>query len=615
MGLLLASAAKRKPRPATVRPVTVPAPVGGMNSVDVGTAMPATDSVWAYNVVADALGLRVRLGYREWCTGLTGASDNVVRSELPFSGGALNGASDRYFATTSSGIWDCTASSASPTSPVTFGIQSGDAGYGISTVVSTPGGRFLLYADEENGLYTYTEASTTWLKVPSGTTQLWGGSTSYLVGNHAVNGGKVYVVASITTGISASSGGPTGTGTGIVDGGVTWDYVSAVTANAIGPSLADQQAGIAFDPANVAFVTVWKSRVWLVEKNSSRAWYLDVNSIYGTATSFDFGSRMRAGGPLVGLYGWSYDAGGGMDTLLVGISTAGDVVIYQGTDPTAADTFGLKGSWYVNGVPFGRRIATDFGGDILVLSLLGVVPLSKLIVGQPVVAGDRSLYKTEKIGPKFSQLAQTYATLRGWSIVTHPGDNALLVTVPQAVGQPTIQLAMSLNVNGSWSQYRDLPLASAQPWNGKFFFGTNDGRVCVSDTYVDNVPLANTTFSPVAWSYLSAFESDGPSWKMVKQLRPILLSQTPTPAVAVTAKYDFDISEPNAPSGFGSATAGSWDNATWDSTVWAGDSVPYTPLLGAYGCGRAVAVCLQGSAISRTTVVGVDVFYEEGMAT
>jgi hypothetical protein len=40
-----------------------------------------------------------------------------------------------------------------------------------------------------------------------------------------INGGNLYVVANGHGGTSAGSGGPTGTGTGIVDGGVTWNYV------------------------------------------------------------------------------------------------------------------------------------------------------------------------------------------------------------------------------------------------------------------------------------------------------------------------------------------------------------------------------------------------------
>lgn len=53
----------------------------------------------------------------------------------------------------------------------------------------------------------------------------WLASTIYAVGQKVYNSSNVYVCT--VAGTSASSGGPTGTGTGITDGGVTWDYVSS----------------------------------------------------------------------------------------------------------------------------------------------------------------------------------------------------------------------------------------------------------------------------------------------------------------------------------------------------------------------------------------------------
>lgn len=55
--------------------------------------------------------------------------------------------------------------------------------------------------------------------------QNWAGSTPYSVGQQVNNGGNVYVCT--VAGISASSGGPSGTGTGISDGACTWNYVQS----------------------------------------------------------------------------------------------------------------------------------------------------------------------------------------------------------------------------------------------------------------------------------------------------------------------------------------------------------------------------------------------------
>jgi len=52
----------------------------------------------------------------------------------------------------------------------------------------------------------------------------WAASTSYAVGAQVTNGSNVYTCT--TAGTSASSGGPTGTGTGISDGTCVWSFFS-----------------------------------------------------------------------------------------------------------------------------------------------------------------------------------------------------------------------------------------------------------------------------------------------------------------------------------------------------------------------------------------------------
>jgi hypothetical protein len=53
--------------------------------------------------------------------------------------------------------------------------------------------------------------------------QAWQASTAYVLNQHVSNGGNVYICT--TAGTSASSGGPSGTGTGIADGTAVWAYV------------------------------------------------------------------------------------------------------------------------------------------------------------------------------------------------------------------------------------------------------------------------------------------------------------------------------------------------------------------------------------------------------
>jgi hypothetical protein len=256
-------------------------------------------------------------------------------------------------------------------------------------------------------------------------------------------------------------------------------------------------------------------------------------------------------------------------------------------------------------------VATDYGGDLLVSSLLGALPLSRLVIGKSAV--DRTQYLTAKIGNLFNLLASTYRTLQAWALHIHPTDNALLVLVPTAEGAPTSQLAYSFATN-AWSQYADLPMLSAGAWNGTLFFGTTDGRICRNEGYVDNVGRTDSTsYLPVSWNVLTAFQNLGNSrQKQVREIRPIVLSEQQNPIYQANAKYGFDLEPSIAPNGSTIGAAGTWDVAVWDVDVWSGGYVPSLGLIGTTGLGRDVAIEVQGAANSRTTLVGVDVQFEQG---
>lgn len=607
--------------------VELPAPSGGINTVaPLGSEdFPLTDAVYAYNVLSGGqYGSQSRRGFQEWNTGLTGGIDNTVRSTVPYQGSKKSGIADKLFMATAKGIFDCSTSGAGPPLVQGFGLNNLDAGFCIQHAFTTPAGHFLMLCDEQNGLFQYTELTNTWAPAVCDTAAPWTPSTLVVAGIRVVNGNNVYQCA--VGGTTGTGTGPTGTGSGIADGAtVTWNFVKAAVANAIGPSIADQNNGLhvgaeATLTSTFAFVTVWGSRLWFVERDTSRAWYLNVNSINGVATSFDFGLKMRVGGPLVGLYGWTYDSGGGQNSMsmrLVALSTAGDVVIFQGSDPSSANTFQLSGAWYLPGLPYGRRCAVEYGGDMLVLCQLGVVSLETLILNG-TAEYDRTQYVTYKISRLFSSLVTQWGALQGWGMVIHPQDNCLLIFVPQPVGYAPLQLAMAFTAKRPWSVYRGLPILSAGAWNigpgGKqLFFGTSDGRVCVNQGYVDNVTLASPgSYTAVACSILTAFYAEDQDFKTLQHCIPHILSQVPNPGIEAVAKFEFDTSEPADTSSSGAGAAGTWDNSKWDQSVWAADQIPSNQVVGLFGEGRAVALAIRFDAISLTTFVGATVFFTRG---
>jgi hypothetical protein len=384
------------------------------------------------------------------------------------------------------------------------------------------------------------------------------------------------------------------------ESGASWTAVTQGT----GPTQID-----GFNPARAAFVAVFKNRVWLVERDTADAWYLPVGQIYGTATRFPFGTVFREGGALVGLWNWTYDGGAGLDDSLVAISSGGDVAVYQGTDPASASAFGLRGVWQIGTPPSGRRIASTYGGELLLLSRQGLIPLSRLVVG----AIGSAEYATAKIANLINRIMLEKASLRDWGIVLHPEDNALLLLVPKGTGSTTLQLAQSSASRG-WFSYTALPILSANAWEGRLYFGTDDGRVCVNTGYLDAVPLADpSAYDPVEWSVLGAFSNLGsPRQKRVSSIRPLLLSDGVTPSYVAAARFDYNQAEIDAVELVLTGDGALWDTAVWDEDVWGGAAAPAYASSGASGMGVNVAVAIRGTSIARTVLVGVDVAYTQG---
>lgn len=527
----------RRPAPATLQTLQVPAPIGGLNTVASGASIPDGDCVQLYNMISAENGLRARLGSREWCRVANG---KPIRTMLPFVGSAVDGSNDRIWAVTSAGF--CSVYNGTPgvgfsTAPA-FSMASGNAGYGICHAFTTLAGHFLLYCDEENGYWVYTESTASWAPILQGA-------------------------------------GPTD--------------VSGV------------------DPTKFCFVMVWKARVWFVEKNSYRVWYLPAGAIYGTATqlNLDRSAQFRQGGDVVGLWNWTLDGGFGIDDNLVVISRGGDVAIYQGTDPSSASTFGLKGTWSAGALPAGRRVATNFGGDVLILTKSGIRPLSQLVSG----ADGTGTYATAKISNLFNALTLSRSELPGWAMHLHPEDNSLIVLVPTTTGGNTEQLAQSL-WNRSWSRYRDLPMLSACVWRKKLYFGDNTGTVWINDGYTDGGPTV--TGRPVQWQALTPFRNGNAKQKQVQLIRATILSDTANATYVAEARYGFDLHEIATVTQAAASGPSTFDSGLWDTATWQSDYVATQPTRGATGVGADVAISIRGTSVSRTALVGLDVMYREG---
>lgn len=530
---------QKKPIPQIAEFVPIPVPHKGINAIASLAQMDPEEAIYAYNLIATQNGMQVRPGYSEWVTNLAGSGG--VRTVIPVRGNDPGGANDKLFACTIQGIWDCTSSTSAPTKVVTFGTQTGNAGWGSWEHCTNAGGDvMLLYCDEVNGYYTFDTATTTWLQVTQG------------AGGTQING---------------------------------------------------------VNPATFAFVRLHNNRVWFVQAGTGNAWFLPVGQVYGAATEFSFGNKFSHGGNLNSLWVFTYGSYFGTYLYLVGIGDAGDVIAYTGNDPTQSTTWSMAGQWYVGELPPGRRVASNYGGDLVILNTYGAITLSSLFYQKDL--SDPNIYMTKKIAPAIkNEVNNPNAQVRGWEIVAWPNINSLLVLDPNLLYVNTYQFCYCLATNG-WTVFRNFPMQTAAVWQKKLYAGTPDGRVVVSTGGLDNVKLSTGQGTSIQWGGLGAFNSvQAPGrLKFFDLIRPYFLTDQQL-EYTIFARFDFNIADlilgqgvPAPPPIAGPV----WDTGIWDSAIWGmGGTVPQLGVSGSSGQGRWCAVGILGTSNGNSTLISYE---------
>jgi hypothetical protein len=375
------------------------------------------------------------------------------------------------------------------------------------------------------------------------------------------------------------------------------------------------------DEVDVKFVMQHKNNVWFAVKNSTVGYYLPALASSGTVAEQYFGDKFNQGGTLAGLFSWSVDGGNGVDDILVVVSQAGDVILYTGSGPTETD-WGMKGVYYIGKIPNTPRFGSEQGGELRLLSAFGLTSMTDLLQGvdtSVLQADGTSNGIAYKIASIIRATMKNKIDLRGWGVSLIPSEGGLLINTPTLVGQDPIQFYYNSAVRG-WGFWRGVPMLCFAEFGNSVIFGTEDGRVMIMDSPLDDVkitaPETGQNGEDILFSVLTSYSalSVAGVFKSVKLIRPDFISSLP-PAYSNQARYDFDLTEAldfqlTEPAEFIGAV---WDSSNWDTAIWASDEgVSFPTIGGGWGYGRYVAIATRGSCRAKTKLLGWDVIYNTG---
>lgn len=354
------------------------------------------------------------------------------------------------------------------------------------------------------------------------------------------------------------------------------------------------------DTANCANITLFKNRVWLVENNSLKAWYLPINSIGGAATSLDMTSLVQLGGYIMAGMTWTLDAGYGVDDYLAFITSNGEVVVWRLTDPTTPSGIAMIGLWQL-GAPIGRRCWIKYGGDLLIITQDGILPMSGALQSSRL---DPRVSITNKIQFAVSQAVSSYGQNFGWNLLYYPKENQLYLNVPIASGQQQ-QYVMN-TITKSWCNFTGWNTNSWEIWQDDPYFG-GDGYVGLAwEGSVDDVSNVNGFALQSFQNYGSATQ------KQCKMIRYHLLSNG-TPSIFGNVNVDYNLENQSAQLSFSASQYGTWDSGLWDISYWGGGLSPTADWQGTTGIGYSFAPSLNTATQGiELQWVATDLVFEAG---
>jgi len=408
------------------------------------------------------------------------------------------------------------------------------------------------------------------LPLPTETLMVWrGGSASVADDIFAACGGSIYDV-------SNQNDTPAEVYTG--SGNARWQWINfandagtfLIAANgAIAPvyyngttwtdtAITGTAGIITLDPRHLVDVMDHKGRLFFVQENSLRVWFLEPFAIQGTANLLDLGPIFDKGGSILCQATWTLDGGSGADDLAVFVTTQGQVAVYQGLDPSDANNWALVGV-YDLGLPLSRRSLIKYGSDLVLLTTDGVVPLSQALTLDR--AQENLVALTQKIQNAFQQATQRFRGNFGWEGVLYTKGTLAIFNIPTATLSRSEQYVQNVQT-GAWCRFTGIDAFCWAVANDQMYFGASD-YVGLWDTgYADNT-TGITGDIKTAFNY---FGSRG-DLKKFEMLQPILrIASNIAPAVEVIT--DFKERVPTAVPTTITVTGGQWDTGLWDVALW-----------------------------------------------
>jgi hypothetical protein len=294
-----------------------------------------------------------------------------------------------------------------------------------------------------------------------------------------------------------------------------------------------------------------------IQKDTLSFWYLAAGAAGGALTEFDLSGECTLGGYLMAVGTWTVDGGAGPDDRIAFVTSQGEIIVYEGTDPAVAANWSKVGSYYI-GEPLGRRCLTKFGGDLLIITQNGVYPLSAAIQSNII---DSRQALSSKIEQAFNDAARTYSTVFGWMALDFPKQSALIVNVPLAEDGTHHQYVMN-TVTKAWTKFIGWDAEDFAIFDSDLYFCDSTAVYKAWDGVSDN-STAIVAYGKTAFSY---FGRPG-LYKRFTGYQPVL-AVNGTLSFLTDLDVDFQDTAVIGTATYTPLSGAIWGSGTWGTSLW-----------------------------------------------
>ena len=352
-------------------------------------------------------------------------------------------------------------------------------------------------------------------------------------------------------------------------------------------------------------VTTFKNRMFFVENNSLNIWYLATNAVSGTATVFPMQGVFRFGGYILAAGSWAIDSTSGIYDSFVIVTSEGEVAMYDGSDPAS---WSLKGTYKIS-KPLGPRCMSKAGGDLMIMTEDGIVPMSKVQTLDQIAL--QNVAVTQPIQPEWIKAVIERTGLVGWQVTLWSLQSMAIINLPKSSTADRTQFVVNART-GAWARYSGWDANCFAVFNNSLFYGSSDGRVMQAETgSADDGQNYTATIFP---SFTSL--GGGVNKKQLRLIHPYVTSNF-YQELKVTVNVDFDLRTPVPPPALLPPDNGPrWDVALWDVAQWTGALETQKNWQPANGFGVVFAPIIQVTLSSASEnadirLMRMDLLYED----